>query len=833
MIGLGLIFAFLPLHFIQAGWWDDVAGGLLDIGSFVVTLPLRIVAFFLTFGLSLLALAGGFVFFLVASLLNWVISALLQVGITPGNPATPEIINIGWTFSRDFVNMLFILILVFTGLATILRLETYQAKKLLPALILIALLVNFSYVIVGFIVDVGNILTNFFLSNIAVVSNFSNIWTLAWGYFTSSVVGIFTTLADPLSVIGQLIGIIVYGIILLIFYFFASLVYFVVMIIFFFRILMLWILTILAPLAFASYILPATRKWWKEWWQQLIQWTIVGIPIGFFLYLSSWLMTNMSEVGTIFGSTPDFSDVISEVSGISGLLEVLTEGLASLITSILAPFLALAFLAIGVMISMQLAPSGAKGVIGWGKKLGMGALAIGGVAAGTALGRKFGPKVESWGKRLAERGLKPAEPPKGWKKVPAAAVKYTGIARIGRWAARAGGPGLEMAGGEATAAVERAERKRTEGAKIKASPSIEAFYGVLRRGKARKKMPWGEQTIIGALEAGHEKGWLLKAKEEGIISEEMIKIFVQKAEKKGRKSLLGYNPSYSADWQKADQTITTNQGKIESLEKELPPDLGVIGDTGPAAAAAVIKAGELKKAKEKIKRELENNIEEAERKQAEILIKIPAQAVEHISEDFLRNEGGVKRVIDSFTGKKMAEIAENFGGEIVHGIQKAIQAEDFVELARKNPSLTSWLYGPGAQGAGFQPPESGKNFYSPKIRGKELKRARERGTANLETRKGILKEQYKGKEQLLIKEYYLPERTKEGKTIVKEIIEGLGKTIPTKRELEAKIGSLETQLNRTYKQWRKAKTNLQRQQIEAKQEDISKEIEIKLKDFWK
>ena len=100
-------------------------------------------------------------FSLANAFLGWVIGPnLIEVGFTT---AENQFVTIGWTLVRDLTNMFFILIVVAIGLATALRIKDYEAKKTIPILIAIALLINFTPVICGVIIDGSNIVMNFFL----------------------------------------------------------------------------------------------------------------------------------------------------------------------------------------------------------------------------------------------------------------------------------------------------------------------------------------------------------------------------------------------------------------------------------------------------------------------------------------------------------------------------------------------------------------------------------------------------------------------------------------------------------------------------------------------
>ncbi|MBI2054685.1 MAG: hypothetical protein HYT39_01145 [Candidatus Sungbacteria bacterium] len=73
-----------------------------------------------------------------------------------------EAVKIGWGVARDVANMFFIIILIIVALATIFDLETFNVKSVLPRLITIALLINFSLIIGVFVIDRANDLGQIF-----------------------------------------------------------------------------------------------------------------------------------------------------------------------------------------------------------------------------------------------------------------------------------------------------------------------------------------------------------------------------------------------------------------------------------------------------------------------------------------------------------------------------------------------------------------------------------------------------------------------------------------------------------------------------------------------
>ncbi|MDO8633594.1 MAG: hypothetical protein Q7K38_03620, partial [Candidatus Wildermuthbacteria bacterium] len=224
----------------------------------------------------------------LAASMNKVISYVITVPISPSSPdMKPDFfVRAIWDYSRAFANNFFVLLLAIIGLATILRVQTYQWQKLLPSLIIAILLINFSGVFVGFVVDMANIVTSALLADSVEKTN--------WGQFK---IGGTESLALN---VGRII-----------FYFVIAFAYLATMLLFVIRTIALWIIAGIAPLAFALYVLPATNTYWQQWFKALFQWAIMGIPISFALFFASKAMTLTIE-GVGRGSPPAF---FAEVAG--------------------------------------------------------------------------------------------------------------------------------------------------------------------------------------------------------------------------------------------------------------------------------------------------------------------------------------------------------------------------------------------------------------------------------------------------------------------------------------------------------------------------------------
>jgi hypothetical protein len=78
------------------------------------------------------------------------------------------IITTGWKLIRDISNIFFILILVYTGLATVFDLKGVSMKKVVPTLIINALIINFSLFGTRLIIDISNITARVFYNTMSV-----------------------------------------------------------------------------------------------------------------------------------------------------------------------------------------------------------------------------------------------------------------------------------------------------------------------------------------------------------------------------------------------------------------------------------------------------------------------------------------------------------------------------------------------------------------------------------------------------------------------------------------------------------------------------------------
>jgi len=253
----------------------------------------------------------------------------------------PCFIDIGWNFTRNLVNIALIIGLVIIAFFTIIGNQNYSARKTLIPFITVAILVNFSRVFVGVVVDLSNIVMGVFVSTIPTLKDTAALWALSG---TSLLSGASLNTSIALAGLLKIIVIIIYFIGL-------AFVFFLYSVIFAVRFMAIWLLTIMAPLALAAWIFPSTKKIFNMWRDQLVQWSFIGIPMLFFLWIGLLAMAQFKAMGP--------PEATLDASGLEGFF-----------ADILPSILLLLLLYVTFAFAMKSGAMGSSMIISAGKKLG-------------------------------------------------------------------------------------------------------------------------------------------------------------------------------------------------------------------------------------------------------------------------------------------------------------------------------------------------------------------------------------------------------------------------------------------------------------------------------
>jgi len=264
LLFLAVGFFLLFPHIAYAITWDAAAKEVARICSYII------------YGLIILPFS-----YLLTALI-YILIQVVQINEFINAPA----VAVGWSIVRDLCNMFFVLGLLVVAFGTILRVENYHYKKILPKLLLVAVLVNFSRTICGIIIDFSQVIMLTFVNGFKDIAagnliNRLGLDVLLKNGEVSSYGGLNLNASTVLGAF-VLVAVMVIVYVAVIF----SLIIFLVV-----RIVMLWLLIVLSPLAFLAGALPFSQRYSTQWWHQFGKYVVTGPALAFFLWLSFYIMS--------------------------------------------------------------------------------------------------------------------------------------------------------------------------------------------------------------------------------------------------------------------------------------------------------------------------------------------------------------------------------------------------------------------------------------------------------------------------------------------------------------------------------------------------------------
>ncbi len=236
---------------------------------------------------------------LMGYLFSFVIEAL-KVVLSYRGYATQREVSSAWSITRDLINSFFIVVLIAIAISTIIRFQQYNFRSTLPRLILAAFLVNFSKTICLLAISFADTVMQTFvtaLTEILPVYAIGLRLPALTAFDGASIGGLFTlpsagTLTKPPVEILTLLISAIMGAIMLVFALGGIVMFLIILL---FRIIVLWFLIILSPLAFFLWGVPGrASSYWGQWLEEFVKHLIIG-PIGaFFLYIiAAFYVTNI------------------------------------------------------------------------------------------------------------------------------------------------------------------------------------------------------------------------------------------------------------------------------------------------------------------------------------------------------------------------------------------------------------------------------------------------------------------------------------------------------------------------------------------------------------
>lgn len=237
-----------------------------------------------------------------------------------------------WESIRLLANILFVLVFLFFIFAysTSFALDQYTLKKMLPRLVIASILVQFSFLLSAFIIDVGNVLGfgihDFFLNFFNTTSSPKGEAQEAQNILIILGIGGFLAIGNILNwifVIPLLIGLIA-----------GILAFFLIMAIRFF---LLATLVVISPLAFVAWVLPNTEGYYQIWYKLFTRLVIMFPLIMLILALAG----RVNQILTFAGGNGN-SQIATDTSFYSNPTSDFAAGGMDLVLALMRPLLAIA-----------------------------------------------------------------------------------------------------------------------------------------------------------------------------------------------------------------------------------------------------------------------------------------------------------------------------------------------------------------------------------------------------------------------------------------------------------------------------------------------------------
>ncbi|MCL5667191.1 MAG: type IV secretion system protein [Patescibacteria group bacterium] len=305
---------------------------------------------------ELIGIVIGFLNELIYVIFYWLIAPLLEamLSIHVYTDVFVAVIYPGWIVIRNVCNIVFIVALIAIAMGTLFRVESYQFRHLLVQLIIAALLINFSLVIAQAVLGLADTVQAQFLpDNLTVVRSLGRDMMLSYRDNSSGSItgvtsvsmsslamnGTFATTVKPLFYLALALGS---------FAVFAAITAYLVI-----RVVALWILLMVSPIAYAAGVLPTTSHYRSEWWGQFIKYAFFTPIMAFFLNIAALINDQQAN-------NPVLKTVSSADFGGSTV--------APFVFKVGSNILLLIFLVVALKVAEQFGIAGASTINKWAKE---------------------------------------------------------------------------------------------------------------------------------------------------------------------------------------------------------------------------------------------------------------------------------------------------------------------------------------------------------------------------------------------------------------------------------------------------------------------------------
>ncbi len=303
--------------------------------------------------ISLLISVVQFIVGLLIAFVYWVFSLVIVpiisgvLGIHAYTDNFVAVIYPGWIVIRNLCDIFFVIALIIIAMATLFRIESYQYKHLLVQLIVAALLINFSLVIGQAVLGLADTVQSQFLPQnqkqvealggdlMAGARNATINYTQATTANAPNTGDLLAQVVQPMFWLALATGT---------FAVFCAIAVFLCI-----RIIALWILLMISPIAYACGVLPSTAGYRDEWWKNFLKYAFFTPIMAMFL-----------NIAAVVALSSAAAPVFQQAAGLS--LTNLSANVGSFVFSVGSYVLLLVFLVASLMVAEKFSIFGAEGI---------------------------------------------------------------------------------------------------------------------------------------------------------------------------------------------------------------------------------------------------------------------------------------------------------------------------------------------------------------------------------------------------------------------------------------------------------------------------------------
>lgn len=303
-----------------SGFWATLGN---YIGGATIGAPLKVID-----GIMELVVIpfAGFILFLAGQLLDY--SVQYSLNIFSAVSGAKSAILVGWTVIRDVFNMMFIFVIIWIAIETMLDIGKWHGKQILVKIITAAILINFSFFLTEVIIDAGNVFGAWFYNGIigtlaksgaavttacggttgvtcttslsAGISNAMGMWSIYSSQGMTGFLGSFSLSDITQRLITAYLRVGIIG--------FSAYIFAYVAVLFVARTVSLLFSLVTSPVGFAGSILPQTQEYATDWWNDLTKNVLLAPVFLLFLYViiafvNSSLFQNTAGGTGVLGSS--------------------------------------------------------------------------------------------------------------------------------------------------------------------------------------------------------------------------------------------------------------------------------------------------------------------------------------------------------------------------------------------------------------------------------------------------------------------------------------------------------------------------------------------------